>query len=134
MIRALIALESRGQRAQLTVFRLLLQAGPLGLAASEIARAVELRANMLPLQLGILLGAGFLSARRDRPSIHYAANMAGVRALMARLLQECCGGSLATCAPVLDRIRCPCSGYEHDQNPLQRAVFMHRQFRAFDLG
>lgn len=108
MTRALIALESRGQPAQLMVFRLLLQAGPLGLAASEIARGLEVRANMLPLQLGILLGAGFLSARRDRPSIHYAANMAGVRALMARLLQECCGGSRETCAPVLDPIRCPC--------------------------
>ncbi len=56
--------------------------------------------------LAILQAAGLISARRDGRSIHYAADMAGLRALMAWLLQDCCGGSPETCAPVLDRIAC----------------------------
>ena len=108
MTLAVIALEALGQPARLAVFRLLLQAGPDGLAAGEVARRLDVRANTLSSQLGILQGAGLLSARRDGRSIHYAADMVGVRALMAWLLQDCCGGSSETCAPVLDRIACPC--------------------------
>ena len=108
MTRALAAFDALGQPARLTVFRLLVQTGPVGMAAGDIARQLDLRANTLSSQLAILHAAGLISASREGRSIRYAADMAGLRALVGWLLQDCCGGSPEICGPVLDRIACAC--------------------------
>lgn len=108
MSNALLAFDALGQPSRLAVFRLLVQTAPEGLAAGDIARKLDLRPNTLSTHLGQMQSAGLIAATRDGRSIRYNADMAGVRGLLAWLLQDCCGGSPETCAPVLDRIACAC--------------------------
>ncbi|MEO5613675.1 MAG: helix-turn-helix domain-containing protein, partial [Cypionkella sp.] len=86
------------------MFRLLVQSGHAGLAAGEIARQLDLRANTLSTHLAILHAANLIQPTRDSRSIVYAANMSTLRGLLTWLLQDCCGGSPKTYAPMLDHI------------------------------
>ncbi len=104
---ALIAFDALGQPTRLAVFRLLVQRGA-GMAAGDIAGALNLLPNTLSTHLSILAKAGLITATREGRSIHYAADMAGVRALIGWLLQDCCGGKPEICAPVLDALHCNC--------------------------
>jgi len=106
--RAIAALSALAQPSRLAVFRLLVQTGPEGKAAGEIARALDLPPSTLSSHLSLLEGAGLLAATREGRVIRYAADLAGIRALMGWLLQDCCGGAPETCAPILDRIGCAC--------------------------
>lgn len=111
MTNALTAFQALGQPSRLAVFRLLVQTGPTGLAAGEIARQLDLRANTLSSHLALLQSAGLIQPARDGRSIVYSADMTALRGLLIWLLQDCCGGSPEVCAPVLDRIAClqsPC--------------------------
>lgn len=104
MIIALSAFEALGQPTRLAVFRLLVQTGAEGLAAGEIALALDLRPNTLSSHLSILSQAGLITAARQGRSIRYSADMQGLRALISWLLQDCCGGKPETCGPILDQI------------------------------
>lgn len=108
MINALSAFEALGQPTRLAVFRLLVQTGPDGLAAGDIARALDLRPNTLSTHLSTLSQAGLITASRHGRSICYRADMQGLRALISWLLQDCCGGKPETCGPILDQIACAC--------------------------
>lgn len=108
MSHALIAFDALGQPSRLAVFRLLVQSAPEGMAAGDIASGLDLRPNTLSTHLSQLQSAGLIAPKRDGRSIRYSADMAGVRGLLSWLLQDCCGGSPETCAPVLDRIACAC--------------------------
>jgi ArsR family transcriptional regulator, arsenate/arsenite/antimonite-responsive transcriptional repressor len=108
MFRALSAFGALGQPTRLAVFQLLVTVEPEGLAAGDIARRLDLRANTPSTHLGILQAAGMIAAVRDGRSIHYSVNPAGLRGLLIWLMQDCCGGAPETCAPVLDRIVCAC--------------------------
>ena len=104
MIDALSAFEALGQPTRLAVFRLLAQAGPL--AAGDIALSLDLRPNTLSSHLAILAQSGLVTAARRGRSIQYGADLQGLRALIAWLLHDCCGGKPETCGPILDLIVC----------------------------
>lgn len=105
---ALRAFEALGQPSRLAVLRLLIQAGPGDVAAGDIAAQLNLRANTLSTHLGILSAAGLIRAERQGRSIRYAADMAGLRALIGFLVQDCCGGMPETCTPLPTETLCPC--------------------------
>ncbi len=107
MTNALSAFQALGQPSRLAVFRLLVQSSPDGLAAGDIARQLDLRANTLSTHLAILQAADLIQPTRDGRSIVYAADMSALRGLLTWLLQDCCGGSPELCAPVLDQIALP---------------------------
>jgi DNA-binding transcriptional ArsR family regulator len=109
---AVSALSALAHPARLEVFRLLVQAGPEGLAAGDIARAIGSRANTLSTNLAILAGAGLVASRRDGRSIIYAAGYAAMRDLLAFLMQDCCGGRPEICASVLDVASRACAAEE----------------------
>jgi DNA-binding transcriptional ArsR family regulator len=92
----------------LAVFRLLVQVGGQGLAAGEIPAQLNISPISLSTHLSILAKAGLIAATRDGRSIRYSADMAGLRALLTWLLQDCCGGKPEICAPVLDALACNC--------------------------
>lgn len=104
MTNALTSFQALGQPTRLAVFRMLVQTGPAGMAAGEIARQLDLRANTLSTHLAILQAAGLIQPTRDGRSIVYSADMSALRGLLTWLLQDCCGGSPELCAPVFDRI------------------------------
>lgn len=98
VVRALAALA---QEHRLAAFRLLVEAGPEGLAAGAIAGALGLVPSSMSFHLAQLTHAGLITQRRHSRSIVYAADYAAMNALMGYLTQNCCGG-----APCLDEVSC----------------------------
>ena len=104
------ALSALAHPARLEVFRLLVRAGPEGMAAGDIARATGSLANTLSTNLGILGGAGLVQSRRDGRSIIYTAAYDRMSDLLAFLMEDCCAGNPAICGPlqaITERVACP---------------------------
>jgi ArsR family transcriptional regulator, arsenate/arsenite/antimonite-responsive transcriptional repressor len=93
-------LSALAQDGRLDVFRLLVKAGPEGLAAGAIARRLETAANTMSAQLLILANAGLARARREGRSIIYSVDFEAMRDLLLFLTEDCCGGRAEICAPL----------------------------------
>lgn len=85
---------------RLDVFRLLVKAGPSGLAAGEIARRLSMPPNTLSAQLLILAHAQLIWARRDGRSIIYTVGFDAMRDLLIFLTEDCCRGAAEICEPL----------------------------------
>lgn len=109
---AIEALAALAQESRLAVFRLLVREGPDGLAAGAIADRIGIPAPTLSFHLNQLNAAGLVISRRDGRSIIYAANYAGMRDLLAFLVDDCCQGRPELCAPALGHatVRAPARG------------------------
>ena len=105
---ALRAFAALSQPTRLDAFRLLIRAGPDGMAAGEIGVALAVRQNTLSANLTVLLNAGLVRNEREGRSIRYRADMDGLRGLLAFLLEDCCGGRAERCRPLIDEIACAC--------------------------
>lgn len=114
---AVRSLSALAQEARLEVFRLLVKAGPEGLAAGEIARKLDTAPNTMSAQLLVLSNAGLIHARRDGRSIIYSVDFAAMSDLMIFLTEDCCGGRSEICAPlvaVASRCCKPAKGIRHE--------------------
>ncbi len=100
-VKAVQKLSALAQDARLAVFRLLVKAGPDGLAAGDIARKLKTAPNTLSAQLLLLSNAGLVRARRDGRSIIYAADFDAMSSLLVFLTEDCCGGRPEICAPLV---------------------------------
>ena len=100
---ALGALAALAQSSRLEVYRLLVQAGPEGLAASDIAERLGIPANTLSFHLKALSHANLLLARQAGRFIYYSANYEQMNALLGFLTENCCGGR--SCLPAAPRKR-----------------------------
>ena len=98
---AVAALAALAQDNRLGVYRLLVQAGPEGLRAGQVAAALKLAPNTLTFHFDRLRGAGLVSVRRDGRSMIYAARYDTMNELLGYLTENCCGHD-AVCAPVCD--------------------------------
>jgi DNA-binding transcriptional ArsR family regulator len=101
---ALEALSALSHETRLWAFRLLVQAGPEGLPAGEIADALGSRQNTMSSHLKILATAELIDSRRDGRSIVYQANYDTVRELVLFLMEDCCAGNNAVCRPVAESL------------------------------
>jgi len=97
---ATTTLSALAHEGRLSIFRLLVQAGPWGVAAGEIARRLDMPPSTLSANLNILSHAGLIGARREGRSILYAADYAAMSGLLGFLMQDCCNGALEICAPL----------------------------------
>jgi DNA-binding transcriptional ArsR family regulator len=95
--QAVSALGALAQEHRLAVFRLLVQAGPEGLAAGAIAGALGVPNSSLSFHLAQLSRAGLVRQERRHRSIVYFADYAAMNALLGFLTENCCGGQ--ACAP-----------------------------------
>ena len=93
------ALAALAQDNRLDVFRLLVQAGPEGLPAGEIASALKLAPNTLTFHFDRLRDAGLVTVRRDGRSMIYAARFETMNELLSYLTENCCNGAAEKCAP-----------------------------------
>ncbi len=100
VIRALGALA---QEHRLATFRLLVQAGPEGMAAGAIAESLGVPPSSMSFHLAQLANAGLITSLRQSRSIIYTADYAAMNALMGYLTTNCCAGvpctAEASCPP-----------------------------------
>lgn len=90
--QAIAAFGSLAQETRLRVLRLLVQAGPDGLAAGTIAEKVGVSASNISFHLSHLERAGLIQARREARSIIYSAGYSALRDLIRFLMEDCCAG------------------------------------------
>ena len=103
MIDAVKSLSALAQGSRLSIFRLLVQAGPVGLAAGSIGEKLDLPPATLSFHLAGLTRAGLADSRQDGRFVIYTANFDGMNELVGYLTDNCCGGK--SCAPVPVRAR-----------------------------
>lgn len=97
---AVAALAALAQESRLEVYRLLVQAGPEGLAAGAVAGKLSLAPNTLSFHFDRLRNAGLVTCTRQGRSLIYAARYETMNALLGYLTENCCGGVPADCAPL----------------------------------
>lgn len=104
---ALIAFSALSQETRLRILRLLVVAGPDGIAAGAIAERVKVSPSNVSFHLKELERAGLITARRDARSIIYAAAFDALSGLIRFLMDDCCNGRPEICAPALQPACCP---------------------------
>ena len=110
---ALKALIGLSQASRLAIFRLLVEQGPDGIAAGEIAERVGLPQPTASFHLKELVNAGLAQARAESRFMYYSANFDAMNGLVSYLTENCCrqGGTCSTdsgtaCVP---KVRSPAS-------------------------
>ena len=93
------ALGAIAHEHRLAVYRLLVESGPLGFPAGEIAERLDMASYTLTFHLQQMLHAGLVTQRRLGRQIIYAADFAAMNRLMSYLTENCCGQGVE-CAPV----------------------------------
>jgi ArsR family transcriptional regulator, arsenate/arsenite/antimonite-responsive transcriptional repressor len=97
---ALSSLTALGQPTRLAIFRLLVEAGPKGRLAGDIANALSVPAATLSFHLKDLASAGLIYGEARSRFVCYRANFMAMNQLIEFLTRNCCVGSQAAqCAP-----------------------------------
>ncbi|TDU32194.1 ArsR family transcriptional regulator [Panacagrimonas perspica] len=94
---AVSRLYALAQASRLAVFRLLVQKGPEGMAAGEIAERLKVAPSALSFHLKELTSAGLLKSRQEGRFVIYAPDFKAMRGLIDYLTENCCAGS--ACGP-----------------------------------
>ncbi|AKM09144.1 ArsR/SmtB family transcription factor [Croceicoccus naphthovorans] len=103
---AVSALNALAHDTRLSVFRMLVQAGPEGLIAGEIAQRADVPPSTMSHHLAILERAGLSQSERESRLIHYRADYDGMRRLMSFLMQDCCQGDPQLCGDLAELASC----------------------------
>ena len=101
--RALAAFASISNETRLRIVKLLISAGAEGMAAGDIARAMNASPSRTSFHLADLTEAGLILPARKARRIVYAANFEAMGSLINYLIEDCCGSHqkvLACCGPV----------------------------------
>jgi predicted transcriptional regulator len=93
------SLAALAQESRLAVFRLLVQTGPEGMAATRIAEELGIPASSLSFHLKELTNAELVTQTKAGRSLIYSANFSTMHGLIAFLTENCCGGNV--CSPAL---------------------------------
>ncbi len=101
----LAALAALAQESRLAIFRLLVQLGPEGMAASKIAEQLDIAPSSLSFHLKELSHAGLITSRQDGRFLIYSVQFGAMNDLLAFLTDNCCGG--VPCDPALPGRACP---------------------------
>ena len=105
--KAVEALAALAQDSRLAIFRLLVEQGPEGVAAGEIAERLQLPGATLSFHLKELAHAQLVAARQAGRFIYYSADYRTMNGLIDYLTRNCCQGATCdtACAPGAQRKR-----------------------------
>ena len=96
---AVTSLAALAQPYRLAVFRRLVELGPEGAFAGELAEHLAIPANTLSFHLKALQQAGLIRPEPLGRHIRYRADFEAMRGLVGFLTDNCCGGDASLCAP-----------------------------------
>jgi ArsR family transcriptional regulator, arsenate/arsenite/antimonite-responsive transcriptional repressor len=99
---AVTALAALAQETRLSIFRLLVQAGPRGVAAGDIAQKLDVPSATLSFHLKELSYSALVTSRQESRFIYYSVNFEHMAALMSFLTQNCCQGMPEECLTVVE--------------------------------
>lgn len=99
--QALKAFGALSQDTRLSLLRMLVVAGPDGLAAGTLAGRAKVSPSNVSFHLKELERAGLVSTRRESRSIIYGAEFEALSGLIRFLMEDCCSGRPEICAPAL---------------------------------
>lgn len=96
------ALTALAHETRLSVYRMLVQAGPDGLVVGAIVDSIGIPPASLSFHLKELSIAGLVNVRRSGRYLHYSAEFGTMNDVIAYLTENCCGGMpcLPVCSPV----------------------------------
>ena len=114
---AVTALSALAQETRLSIFRLLVQAGPEGVAAGRIGEALDVPAATLSFHLKELAHASLVSSRQEGRFIYYSVDFERMAALMTFLTQNCCQGMPQECLTVVETALGRCCPPEPKRKP-----------------
>lgn len=103
MMKATQSLAALGHASRLAIFRELVQAGPGGRMAGELAQALSLPGATLSFHLKELAAAGLIQGEARGRYVNYRADFAAMNGLIEFLTRNCCGGDTEVCAPGAQR-------------------------------
>jgi ArsR family transcriptional regulator, arsenate/arsenite/antimonite-responsive transcriptional repressor len=92
------ALAALAHEHRLAIYRALVEQGPEGLAAGQLADRLGLVPSSLTFHLQHLTRAGLITQRRAGRQLIYAADFPAMNELVGYLTENCCRGS-AGCSP-----------------------------------
>lgn len=90
-------LAALGHETRLSIFRLLVEAGPAGINASAIGEQLGLVPATLSFHLAHLSRVGLIQGRQESRFIFYSADYGEMDELIAFLTNNCCQGK--ACLP-----------------------------------
>lgn len=92
------ALAALAQPTRLAIYRVLVEHGPAGMAAGQIAAKLKAAPATMSFHFKTLSHAGLIERRQEGRFIYYAANFVVMNGMVAYLTENCCGGNQAACA------------------------------------
>jgi DNA-binding transcriptional ArsR family regulator len=103
---AVDALGALAHETRLSVFRMLVKAGPDGMIAGAIAEHRGVPPSTMSHHLATLERAGLVQSTRESRLIHYRADFPGMRRLLTFLMQDCCQGMPEMCSDLMAGLAC----------------------------
>src|SRR6476619_2026762 len=103
--QAVTALTAIAHQYRMSVYRMLVEAGPTGLSAGTIAARLRLAPSSLSFPLQHLNRAGLVTQERNSRQLIYAADFAVMNELVGYLTENCCAGSAGECETRCEPVR-----------------------------
>ena len=97
--QAQTAFAALSQETRLRIVRMLVRAGPQGMAAGAVAEEAGVSSSNVSFHLKELEHSGLIAARREARSIIYSAHYDTLSGLIEFLMKDCCNGNPEICAP-----------------------------------
>jgi DNA-binding transcriptional ArsR family regulator len=95
---AVRSLSALAQESRLAVFRTLVQAGPAGRTAGQLAQQLGISPSALSFHMKELVHADLVSSRHEGRFVIHSAQIPAMNALLDYLTENCCGGN--PCSPL----------------------------------
>ena len=86
------SLESLGNPLRLSIYRLLVRAGPAGLPVGKIQARLNVPGSTLSHHIAQLVQRGMIEQHREGRSLRCVQNFERMNALIEFLTEECCQG------------------------------------------
>ena len=96
MKEAVKALAALAHDSRLAIYRLLVQAGPEGLPAGQLAEMMQIPPSSLSFHLKELVNADLLVSQQSGRFVIYAAKYDSMNELLSFMTENCCGGNPCT--------------------------------------